>query len=74
MLFGSWRRKGVAFDGNQYASPDAYTVLGLNFAAMYNFGYKFRAGLSLDGIYDGSANVYIPDRITAVGDSPTWSS
>ena len=28
---------------------------------MYNFGYKFRAGLSLDGIYDGSANVYIPD-------------
>ena len=70
VLFGSWRRKGVAFDGNQYASPDAYTVLGVNFAAMYNFGYKFRAGLSLDGIYDGSANVYIPDQITAVGDSP----
>lgn len=70
VLFGSWRRKGVAFDGNQYASPDAYTVLGVNFAAMYNFGYKFRAGLSLDGVYDGSANVYIPDRITAVGDSP----
>lgn len=70
VLFGSWRRKGVAFDGSQYASPDAYTVLGVNFAAMYNFGYKFRAGLSLDGIYDGSANVYIPDQITAVGDSP----
>lgn len=70
VLFGSWRRKCVAFDGNQYASPDAYTVLGVNFAAMYNFGYKFRAGLSLDGIYDGSANVYIPDQITAVGDSP----
>lgn len=70
VLFGSWRRKGVAFDGNQYASPDAYTVLGVNFAAMYNFGYKFRAGLSLDGVYDGSANVYIPDQITAVGDSP----
>ena len=25
---------------------------------MYNLGYKFRFGASLDGVYDGSANVY----------------
>ena len=25
---------------------------------MYNLGYKFRLGISLDGVYDGSANVY----------------
>ena len=25
---------------------------------MYNLGYKFRVGASLDGVYDGSANVY----------------
>ncbi len=58
VLFGSWRRKGVVFGDGQVASPDAYTVLGLNFAPMYNLGYKFRAGISADGIYDGSANVY----------------
>ena len=25
---------------------------------MYNFGYNFRAGVSLDGVYDESANIY----------------
>ncbi|WP_295935608.1 acyloxyacyl hydrolase [uncultured Alistipes sp.] len=69
VLFGSWRRKGVEIDGKLYATPDAYGVLGFNFAAMYNFGYKFRAGLSLDGVYDGSANVYTEDYIVEVGGS-----
>ena len=61
VLFGSWRRKAVG--DKQYAAPDAYGVAGFNFAAMYNFGYKFRAGLSVDGVYDGSANVYTEDYI-----------
>ena len=62
VLFGSWRRKGVTIgEGQMVASPEAYPVLGFNFAPMYNFGYKFRAGISLDGVYDGSANVYSPD-------------
>lgn len=25
---------------------------------MYNFGYNFRAGVSVDGVYDESANIY----------------
>lgn len=58
VLFGSWRRKGVAYNGEQIASPEAYPVFGFNFAPMYNLGYKFRLGISLDGVYDGSANVY----------------
>lgn len=66
-LFGSWRRKGVEHNGRLLASPDSYTVLGLNFAAMYHLGYKFRAGLSLDGVYDGSANVYTEDYIISHG-------
>lgn len=61
VLFGSWRRKGVWVGEKQVASPGSYPVAGFNFAPMYNFGYKFRAGLSLDGVYDGSANVYIGD-------------
>lgn len=60
-LFGSWRRKGVDVGNEQVASPEAYTVLGFNFAPMYNIGYKSRVGLSLDGVYDGSANVYTDD-------------
>ncbi|WP_418990872.1 acyloxyacyl hydrolase [Alistipes sp.] len=68
-LFGSWCRKGVAFHDKQLASPHTYTVLGFNFAAMYNFGYKFRAGLSLDGVYDGSANIYTEDYISEYGGS-----
>lgn len=63
VMFGSWRRKGVDIGDSQVASPHAYTVLGFNFAPMYNFGYKLRAGLSLDGVYDGSANVYAGDHI-----------
>jgi len=67
VLFGSWRRKGVAFTDKLYASPDSYPVVGFNVSPMYNFGYKFRAGISLDGIYDGSANVYTEDYIVEEG-------
>lgn len=67
VLFGSWRRKGITVGNKEYASPDAYAVAGFNFGAMYNFGYKFRAGLSLDGIYDGSANIVSVDEIVPAG-------
>ena len=66
-LFGSWRRRGIEIDGKQYAAPDAYTVVGFNFAPMYNFGYKFRAGVSLDGVYDGSANVISDSSLDTIG-------
>lgn len=63
VLFGSWRRKGVVFGDKQIPSPHAYPVLGFNFAPMYNLGYRFRVGASLDGVYDGSANVYAREHI-----------
>lgn len=63
VLFGSWRRKGVDFSGEQVASPHKYAVIGGYFAPMYNFGYRLRAGFSLDMTYDGSANVYTEDYI-----------
>lgn len=63
VVFGSWRRKGVVFGDKQVASPEAYMVWGFNFSSMYNVGYKFRIGASLDGVYDGSANVYTEDFI-----------
>ena len=63
VLFGSWRRKGVYVGEKQIASPGSYPVAGFNFAPMYNLNYKLRFGVSLDGVYDGSANVYTEDRI-----------
>lgn len=62
-MFGSWRRTGVDFMDMQVASPEAYPVLGFSFAPMYNYGYKLRLGAALDGVYDGSANVYTKDYI-----------
>lgn len=56
-LFGSWRKKAVNVGGGQVPAPDTYTVMGFSFAPMYNIGYKFRAGVSLDGVYDHSANI-----------------
>ncbi len=58
VLFGSWRRKGVYVGEGQIAAPGAFAVAGFNINPMYNFGYNFRAGVSLDGVYDESANIY----------------
>lgn len=63
VLFGSWRRKGVYVGEKQIASPGSYPVAGFNFAPMYNLNYKLRFGISLDGVYDGSANVYTEDAL-----------
>lgn len=69
VVFGSWRRKGVFIGEKQIASPGIYPVFGFNFAPMYNVGYKFRFGVSLDGVYDGSANVYAQEGITPLDGS-----
>ena len=63
VVFGSWRRKGVDFFDKQVASPYEYPVVGAYFAPMFNWGYRFRTGLSIDAIYDGSANIYTEDYI-----------
>lgn len=61
VVFGSWRRKGIEVQDVQVPSPEVYPVFGFNFAPMYNLDYKLRLGISLDGVYDGSANIYMED-------------
>lgn len=56
-LFGAWRRKLKNLEEGQALVPGSYGVAGFCLAPMYNFGYKFRAGVSLDGVYDHSANL-----------------
>lgn len=66
-LFGSWRRAGATLpDGEKIASTEAYSVYGFNFAPMYNLGYRFRTGLSLDGVYDGSADLTGEENIMPI--------
>ena len=63
IAFGSWRRKGVVYNDNPLASPETYEVMGFNFTSFYNMGYRLRAGISVDGVYDTSANIYTEDYI-----------
>ena len=74
VLFGSWRRKGFILGETPLASPEAYHVLGFNINPMYNMGYNLRFGLSLDGVYDSSANVYTENYIIGMGgDDPGYT-
>lgn len=74
VLFGSWRSKGLIYNGNAMASPDTYHVFGFNVNPMYNINYNLRFGLSLDGVYDSSANVYTEDYIVSPGgDNPGYT-
>jgi hypothetical protein len=59
LLFGSVRRKGLRLEytGKTLLSTQNFNVWGASWATMYNFDYRFRAGMSLDGVYDASANI-----------------
>ena len=58
VLFGAWRTRGYTdIDTYQtYVLPGTYAVWGFNFNPMYNFCHWMNVGVSLDGVYDRSAN------------------
>lgn len=57
LLFGSWRRTGVAYQNNLYLAPKAYPVVGFSFSPMFHLTPRFKTGLSLDGVYDGGSSI-----------------
>lgn len=63
VLFGAWRARGYTdIDTYQtYVLPGTYAVWGFNFNPMYNFCHWMNVGLSLDGVYDRSANYSYDD-------------
>ena len=74
IFFGSWRRKGIVYNDIPLASPYTYEVFGFNFTSFYNIRYRFRAGISLDGVYDSSANIYTEEyNVTADGHDPSFT-
>ena len=58
VFFGSWHSQGIKTADGLSPSPESYPVFGFNFTPMYNLNYKFRLGVSLDGTFDGGANLY----------------
>lgn len=38
-------------------------MFGFNFTPMYNLNYKLRLGVSLDGTFDGGANLYTDGNV-----------
>ena len=58
VFFGSWHDRLVKTSDGFSPSPEAYPVFGFNFTPMYNWNYKLRLGVSLDGTFDGGANLY----------------
>ena len=58
VFFGSWHDRLVKTSDGFSPSLEAYPVFGFNFTPMYNLNYKLRLGVSLDGTFDGGANLY----------------
>ncbi len=63
VFFGSWHDRLVKTSDGFSPSPEAYPVFGFNFAPMYNLSYKLRLGVSLDGTFDGGANLHTDGEV-----------
>ena len=63
VFFGSWHDRLVKTSYGFSPSPEAYPVFGFNFTPMYNLNYKLRLGVSLDGTFDGGANLYTDGNV-----------
>ena len=58
-LYGAWKRKGVDTEEAAYALPGTYGVVGFTLNPLYHVNHWLNVGASLDGAYDGSANLEI---------------
>lgn len=72
LLYGAWRQKASTDGYELYVLPHKDAVVGFNFSPMYNLNPWLNIGVSLDGVYDRSANLYANDgAMWAYTDSPT---
>lgn len=71
ILYAATRTKGVLLGDEAYIFPGSFGILGFNFNPMYNFNRYLKAGISLDGQYDESANIYTNDSYQ-YGEEPTF--
>ena len=71
ILYGATRAKGVMLGDEAHIFPGQFGILGFNLNPMYKFNRFLKAGISLDGQYDESANIY-SDEIIQVGEEPRF--
>jgi len=55
VIYGTLRSKGIVEEN--YVVPGSFGVVGFNLNPMYNFNKYLKAGISLDGQFDESANI-----------------
>ena len=68
-LYGAWKKRGVETEYGAYALPDTYGVIGFTLNPLYHANHWLNLGVSLDGSYDGGANLDInPEALT----KSTW--
>ena len=69
VLYGAWRKQGFYFDQGPVALPGSYGVFGFTLNPLYHLNHWFNAGVSVDGVYDRSANLYFDgDYIVGEGE------
>ena len=61
-LYGAWKKKGVDTNDGAYALPGTYGVIGFTLNPLYHVNHWLNVGASLDGSYDGSANMEIDNE------------
>ena len=71
ILYGATRAQGVMLGDEAHIFPGHFGILGFNLNPMYKFNRFLKAGISLDGQYDESANIY-SDEIIQVGEEPRF--
>lgn len=58
-FYGAWKRRGVEKQDGAHALPGTYGVFGFNLNPLYHVNHWLNIGASLDGSYDGSANLEV---------------
>lgn len=64
-LYGAWKKKGVDMESGAYALPGTYGVMGFTLNPLYHVNHWLNVGASLDGSYDGSANMEVDSQTLA---------
>jgi hypothetical protein len=64
-LYGAWKKKGVDMENGAYALPGTYGVIGFTLNPLYHVNHWLNIGASLDGSYDGSANMEVDSQALA---------
>ncbi|MBO4826627.1 MAG: acyloxyacyl hydrolase [Prevotella sp.] len=73
VAFGAWKRMAYLSTEGVGNVPASFAVGGLNINPLYRVNHLFNAGLSLDLLYDHSANIIYDDKTQEITYPSTWN-